>query len=228
VQPTAATSDVASPPRHVLDLGQRIELVSMDKWLDDITIGLYRRGDPPRGVVHSYSSRPGAVERQEWLTGTMATLAGLESETPAHEVWFGCGAWHELGLRRAFLEACKVDPSEPVEPRPSEVDDPRSTQRIALESLGNGSYRIGAAGGESSETNRAPAIAAGMAKLLAIQVDANDPSVVRFDCGAEHDRLTALLLMRSINVRAAMRELEAAATRGVLLAPSAQENATPA
>jgi hypothetical protein len=226
VQP-ATTSDVASQHRHVIDLGRRIELVAMDRWLDDMTIGLYRTDDPLRGVVHSYSTKPGAVERQEWLTRAMATLAGLEADPAAHEVWFACGAWHELALRRAFLEACKVDPIEPVEPRTAAVDDPRSTQRIEVEQLGSGAYAVRATGGDSGETNRAPAVAAGLVKLLEIKADPDDPNVVRFACGADHDRLTGLLLIRAINVRAALRELEAAATRGVLLAPSAQEGATP-
>jgi hypothetical protein len=197
----------------------------MDKWLEDVTIGLYRRGDPPTGIIHSYSTRPGVADRLEWLTRAMATLGGLEADEGTRQVWFQCRSWHELALRRAFLEACKVNPGEPLEVRPTAVDDPRSTQRIEVESLGSGTYEVRSSRGEADETSRAPAVATGLAKLLELETNPDEPTVVRFSCGAAHDRLTGLLLMRAINVRATLRELEAAATRGVLLAPSAQDAA---
>ena len=48
------------------------------------------------------------------------------------------------------------------------------------------------------------------------------PNEAYFACGHDHDELVGLLLGRALNVRAAMREAEAAAARGVLAAPSAQ------
>ncbi|MDP6982586.1 MAG: hypothetical protein QGG05_05825, partial [Candidatus Latescibacteria bacterium] len=45
---------------------------------------------------------------------------------------------------------------------------------------------------------------------------------VSFACGHDHDALVGLLLQRAPNVRALVREQEAAAARGVLAAPSAQ------
>jgi hypothetical protein len=213
---------------HVLDLGRRIELVSMDRWLSDITIALYRTGEPPRAIVHSYSTNPGTSKRLRWLVEAMATLGGLEADPEARQVWFACGAWHELALRRAFLEACKVDPILSLTPRPRAVDDPRSTQRIEVESLGDGRHRVVASNVAESEASRAPAIAAGLAKLLELESDVEDPSIVRFACGSTHDDLVGLLLVRAMNVRATLRELEAAASRGILVAPSAQAQGSPA
>ena len=218
----AAVSDV-----HVFDLGTRIELVSMDRWHGDITVALYRRGSPPRAIVHSYSGRPGVVGRLSWLARAIATLAGVDVDEAAHEVWFSCGAWHELAVRRAFLEACKVDPGLPLESRPRAINDPRSSQRIEVTSLGAGAYQVVALNVPADEASRAPAIAAGLAKLLDMEADPDDPCRVRFACGAAHDDLVGLLLLRAINVRATLRELEAAATRGILVAPSAQESAAP-
>jgi hypothetical protein len=208
---------------HVLELGRRVELVSMDKWCSNITIGLYRRLGR-RLVVHSYSDRPDAARRLRWIVEAMATMAGLSANPIDHEVWFSCGGWHELGIRRALLEACKVDPAEPVSARPLAVDDPRSDQRIAVRSFGGGEYRV-VSDTATPEQSRAPAVAAGLAKLLELETDDVDPARVRFACGAGHDRLISLLLMRAINVRATLRELEEATTRGILAAPSAQEDA---
>jgi hypothetical protein len=214
---------VAPGDHHVVDLGRRIELVSMDRWLPDITIALYRTGEPPQAIVHSYSTKPGTSERLRWLVQAMATLGGLEADLGARRVWFACGAWHELALRRALLEACKVDPSLPLEPRPRAVDDPRSTQRIEVEPLGKGRHKVHTTNVADGETSRAPAIAAGLAKLLELESDPAEPSIVEFACGSAHEDLVGLLLMRAINVRATLRELEAAASRGILVAPSAQE-----
>ncbi len=45
---------------------------------------------------------------------------------------------------------------------------------------------------------------------------------VKFGCGTPHDALMGLLLYRALNARAALRETEMMASRGVLAAPSAQ------
>ena len=63
-------------------------------------------------------------------------------------------------------------------------------------------------------------------KLAEVEADAADDTRVRFGCGADHDALVALLLPRAVNVRSALREQELAASRGVLLAPSAQQQGT--
>jgi hypothetical protein len=214
---------------HVLDLGRRIELVSMDRHWADITIGLYRAGDPPRATVHSYSRSDGVEARLAWLGATMATFAGLERDAAApRTVWFGCGGWHELGMRRTFLEACKPDPTVPVEARPLAVEDSRSGQRLGVEALGDGRYRVSGSAVASGETDRALAVAAGLVKLLDLEPSEDDPTLVRFACGGTHDALVGLLLPRAINVRATLRELEAAAARGLLVAPSAQAQSSPA
>ena len=43
---------------------------------------------------------------------------------------------------------------------------------------------------------------------------------IEFDCQQQHDALIGLLLVRAPNVRAALREAEMMASRGVLSAPS--------
>ena len=60
----------------------------------------------------------------------------------------------------------------------------------------------------------------GLRKLAEME-DRGD--ILAFSCGQSHDPLIGLLLPRALNVRATLREEEAAATRGVLVAPSAQK-----
>lgn len=204
---------------------RRVELVPMDPYCGDISVALYRADeeDGPVGLVHTYSSRPEAAERAAFLAETMRVLGGLETAGggDARLVRFSCGTWHPLAARRLFLEAAKLDPSEPVAARPLEVPDTRSEQTIRLEPLGAGRYAVRADGATEDTPSRAPAIAAALAKLAELSTEEGE--VVSFPCGHAHDALVALMLKRAQNLRAALREEELKASRGVLVAPSAQE-----
>jgi hypothetical protein len=212
-------------------LGQRewsrAEIVPMDARGDDISVSLYREdgADGPEGVVHTYSSRPGAAERVATIARAMAVLGGLEQDPDdATVVRFPCGAWHAAAARRTFLEAVKIDPAE-LAPRPLHIVDRKTDQEIAVEPLGDGRYRVTSAGGQDGAKSRAPTTANGLRKLAELTSPDDDETVVAFGCGHEHDVLVGLLLPRAVNVRAAIREEEMSQTRGVLTAPSAQEPA---
>jgi hypothetical protein len=206
------------------DRWRRVELVSMDSYCSDISIGLYRadEADGPVGLVHTYSSTSGAGERVRFLAHAMAVLGGLEQAGDDNrQIFFPCHTWHAAAARRLFLEAAKHDPAQPLAPRLLEVPDTRSEQTIRIEQLGGGAYRVHADGDTEETPSRAPAIAAALVKLA--QLSASDDQLVSFPCGHEHDALVALMLLRAQNLRAVLREEEMSASRGVLVAPSAQE-----
>lgn len=208
----------------VADIGTRIELLPMDAHFEEISIALYRHesGGTPVGLVHTYSRKAGFEARVRFVAETMAILGGLDLVADeGATVRFSCGTWHEAAVKRVFLEACKADPAEPVAARPLELDDRRSGQHITLEKLGGGAYRVDAQHAEGEES-RAGVVVNGLAKLGRLAPD-EDGITVTFQCGTDHDALAGLLLVRAPNVRAVLREEEAAALRGVLAAPSAQE-----
>lgn len=193
----------------------------MDRHCADITLALYAADGDLAGVVHSYSGNPAVATRLAWIAAAMREIGGMEGSGTT--VSFPCGEWHERAARRLFLEACKLDPTQPVSTRPLEVFDTRTNQAVTAESLGAGAWRVTSVATDPGATSRASAVAAGLAKLTDIEVDPDDDSLIRFPCGAAHDRLVGVLLPRAINVRAALREQEESAGRGVLVAPSAQE-----
>ncbi|MBI2504818.1 MAG: hypothetical protein HYW07_16495 [Candidatus Latescibacteria bacterium] len=201
------------------ELGRRVELVPMDPHFHDITLALYRQASPagPVYLVHSYSRRPGAEDRLDSIAGAMAVLGGMELAGP-RLLRFSCGADHELACRRVFLEACKQGPGQPAAQRPLTFFDKKSSHQIEIAALGGGEYRVGLEGGDAS---RAAAVAAGLVKLGQLQAPA--PDQVAFACGQAHDALVGLLLVRAVNVRATLREQELLAARGMLVAPSAQQ-----
>ncbi len=215
--------------RRVVDIGRRIELVSMDLYFHDITVGLYRQpiadasaGDDFFGFrVHTYSQREGASERIAGIVAAMMRLGGL-CKTAEGLLYFRCKHAHEAACRRVFLEACKLEPGAPVVPRPLEVLDKKSALTIQVASLGDGLYEVYTTGEARGAARRVSAIAGGLVKLGEMESPTESRTRVRFGCGESHDALVGLLLVRAPNVRVALRETEQGSARGVLAAPSQQ------
>ena len=203
-------------------IGQRIELVSMDPHFHDISIALYFQegGEGAEYLVHTYSGMEGAPQRIAFVKSAMAILGGLQS-TPAGLLRFPCGAPHLLGIKRVFLEACKLPSTTAVEPRPLFIFDRKCNRNIVVISCGGGVYKVTAEGSEEGAERRISAIAGGLIKLG--EMEDRHTNEIAFSCGVAHDALVGLLLVRAPNVRAALREQEAAASRGTLSAPSQQE-----
>lgn len=176
----------------------------MDPHCSDITIALYRQ--PGGYLVHTYSSKPEAPARIEFIRGAMASLGAMErsGELLRHS----CGALHHAATRRLFLEACKLPTGAEAAPRPTEVHDKKSGKTIRVN---------GATVDADGDAARAESVANGLKKLAELN------SAMSFDCGRAHTELIGLLLPRALNVRAILREEESAASRGVLVAPSAQK-----
>jgi hypothetical protein len=206
-----------------LDLGSRIELVSMDPHFRDITIGLYeqRRGAAPEYLIHSYSGLPGTRERLDFLTQAMAVLGGLT--VSGGRLQFPCGVGHQLAVRRVFLEACKLSPGAALAPKPLSVLDKKLDRTITVTSLKPGLYEVSTDGPQDKSASRVDNITGGLKKLAEIEFVDGEPHRVKFACGSPHDALIGLLLPRALNVRAVLREAEMAASRGMLVAPSAQK-----
>jgi hypothetical protein len=202
----------------------RVELVSMDPQCADISIALYRQETPtgPVGIVHTYSRAEGAAERAAFVAGAMRTLGDLE---PAGDdgltIVFRCGTWHAALARRLFLEAVKLDQTEPVVVRPLALVDRKTGQSIAIERTGVATYQVSAAS-LNDEPSRAPAVTRGLRKLAELPAS-DDETTIEFACGHDHAALVGLLLPRAVNVREALREEELTAGRGMLTAPGASE-----
>ena len=210
------------------DLGRRIELVAMDPHFHDITVALHRAAGAdgrPAYDVHSYSTRHGAGDRLAGIVAAMQEVAGMEAapESPLR-VRFACGAAHELAARRAFVEACKLDPEQPPAPRPLEIHDKKTAATIRVLAEAGGYYRAVAVGGDGGPkvARRVATLAAGLAKLAGMEQVPGAGDTVRFACGIGHDRLVAMLLKLALNARGVLRAQEMAAARGVLAAPSQQ------
>ena len=213
---------------RLLELGERLELVSMDPHFHDISISLYRstgEGGASGFLAHSYSTREGAAERLGFVIRAMAVMGGMgPAPGQSDRLAFACGAAHKAAVKRLFLEACKRATGAEVAAQPMRVYDKKNDLTIDATAVGDGRYRIAAAGSEGNDkaAQRVDGVTRGLIKLAELEPGA-EPGEVRFPCGFSHDELVGLLIGRALNVRAAMREAEAAAARGILAAPSAQQ-----
>jgi hypothetical protein len=204
----------------------RIELVSMDAHFQNISLALYRQETEAGPVfrVHSYSIKEGTRQRIEFIARAMAILGGLEQVTGAAcQLRFPCRAEHQLACRRTFLEACKLDPAQPIQVRPLSILDKKSNRTITVTGQGDGVYLLSIDGEGPENASRVSAVANGLLKLGQLQTLESGSDRVAFACRQSHDALAGLLLPRALNVRAVLREQELAASRGVLSAPSAQK-----
>jgi hypothetical protein len=208
---------------EIAELGDRIELLSMDKHCLDISIGLYEQAAAdgvPEYLVYSYSRKDGAAARLQFITGTMQTLGAME-RTAAGRLRFACGGAHRLACRRLFLEAGKLASDVSPEAKPLAIYDKKSGFDITVETNGAGTYSVIASGEGDGQERRAKAVAGGLRKLSEM-AETGVEAEAAFACGRAHDELVGLLLPRALNVRAVLREEESAAAQGVLAAPSAQ------
>ena len=204
-------------------LGDRIELISMDKFCHDISIGLYERysisGDLEY-VVHTYSVKEGVATRLNYLRHSMEVLGSM-SVSPSGGLHFSCGGQHRLACKRIFIEACKLSNDVSCEVRPLSVYDKKSNSDIFLTFQNDGLYKVSTTGEDDLAKRRVETVANGLRKLTDMSSGENSDEVV-FDCGKRHDSLIGLMLIRALNVRAVLREESQAAEQGVLAAPSAQ------
>ena len=199
--------------------GRRVELLSMDPHFHDITVALYWRPGAANYLVHSFSGLSGAEGRVAGIAAAMRGLGGMEPGGEPGAVRFSCGEPHTLAARRLFIEACKIAPGAAVEPRPMQAADKKSGQTIRAASLGGGRYRVSSDG---ADKRRVLAVARGLTRLAEMRAADGADNEVEFACGRAHDPLIGLLMVRALNLRAVMREIEMQAARGVLAAPSAQ------
>ena len=213
---------------RLLELGERMELVSMDPHFHDISISLYRETGEGGGsgyLAHSYSGKDGVAERLGFVMQAMATMGGMvPAPGQPGRLAFACGEEHRAAVKRLFLEACKKAAGAEVAALPMSIYDKKNDFTIDATATGSGGYRLAVAGGEGDDkvARRVDGVTRGLIKLAEMEPGAV-PGEARFACGTTHDELVGLLLGRALNVRAAMREAEAAAARGVLAAPSAQQ-----
>lgn len=210
-----------------IDLGRRIELVSMDPHFYDVSVSLYRKNHCPglEVIIHSYSHKESINERLKFIAQTMGIIGGMERVSGEHQsLRFPQSIDLELAAKRVFLEACKYPMDSEVKVRPLTIFDKKCQSQINIVSSSKGVYEVKTEEKNDQTARRTTAIAAGLIKLSGASIFNGHPDSLVFPEEQSNDALVGLLLIRALNVRAVIRAEEDATTRGVLSAPSAQKN----
>ena len=222
----AALPHESSVMGKTLDLGRRIEIHSMDIQCQDISVSLYRQDGSagPQFLVHTYSGVDAAAERIAFIRQALVSMLGLEPAA-AESQWlrFPCGGDHLRALKRAFLDLCKLETGAPLEAKPLQAFDKKAECDLEAIALGAGKYQMKPLADTEQSAKRATALARGFAKLCEMRELEAGPNTVQFPCDVDHHELIGMLMYRAQNVRAAMREEEQSADRGVLAPPSQQK-----
>ena len=168
---------------RLVDIGIRIELVSMYPHFHDISISLYERQGNDGSYefqVHSYAGRDGVDRCLQHVAAAMAMLGGMSPVVGDNTcVRFTCGRQHRKACRRIFLEACKVALGTETEVRMMSVFDKKTERTISVEGMGHGAYQIDADGEEEGRARRdlLPAARRPQAACCVVQVRPRAPQV---------------------------------------------------
>jgi len=207
---------------RLVHIGRRVELIAADSIFNDISIGLYAEevAGETNFKVHTYSPLEGAADRIKFVSAAMEALGAMEPQ--GEMLRFSCGSSHLLACRRLFVEAAREPSGEPVA-KPLSIFDAKSERSIVLVPLGDGRYEVTADGPEEGRVRRTSTVARGLMKLAGLEIDPVMSTKVGFSCRHDHHALVGLLLVRALNIRATMREIEERSAKGSLTAPGASE-----
>lgn len=207
---------VASVPRLsavevVETYGKCLELVPIDPYFHDISIGLYSKVGI--ATVWTFSRREGVEERIERVRNQLAKLGDLDAlEGTRNQLRPRCGTIHQRPLKFLMMQAVEKDPS--FDYPEGLVKDLRSALMLGFESEnieGRTVYRLTAEGEAPRAAGRMRAITSGFVRYGEMEKVGDG---VSFTCGARHDPLMRLLLPYARNVTGTQDMLEADALRG--------------
>ena len=206
-----------------LELGRRLEIHSMDKHCQDISVALYRQDvECPQFLVHTYTDSEESAKRVRFIRQALISMIGLEPADRQDWLQFPCRKIHQRALKRTFLDLCKLETEASLEAKSLETFDKKAGGNLRVVEMGNGTYRTEAVAETEAGQKRARALARGFVKLCELQADDVDPLRFTFGCQSSHNSLIGMLMFRAQNVRSSMQEEDAAAGRGVLAPPSQQ------
>ena len=195
-------------------LGNCLELVSMDPHFHNISVGLYVKDG--LCTVHTFSRAEGVADRLKEIRDQMAALGGVSPvEGSDNQFVFPCGQIHERPVRFLLVQAVGKSPEYAHPTGDMRVKDSRSD--LVLYANGHESdeqyvYQISAQGEHKNPALRLRMVVAGFLRYG--EMDKVADTEVAFPCGQRHDALMRLVLPYSRNISAVETMMDAEALRG--------------
>ena len=211
---TGLTIHRKSVAQVIEEYGKCIELIPMDPYFHNISVGLYLK----TGIctVWSYSSKPGVRERLSNIRDGFVALGGM-APVPGNDIQFTspCGQLHLRAL--GFLLAQIVGKNPDFSPPTGDLTIRDTKTRMTLNVTGKDAgdrwvYQVAADEEARRAATRLRLVVAGFVRYG--EMEKVSDNEVAFPCGHRHDELMRILLPYSRNVSAVENMMEADALRG--------------
>ncbi len=195
-------------------LGQCLELIPIDPYGDDISVGFFERD----GIitVWSFSRRPGTQERLTQIRDRAVDLSGLEIvDGSPTRFRFPGGQIYRRPLKFLARQAVEKSPYLPVPTGRIEVKDLKSDMILFAtpqQTGGRWAYSIEGEGEAKRPALRIRATLAGLERYG--EMERVGETLAAFPCGSRYDGLVRVLLPYARNVSGTEDMLEAFDTRG--------------
>ncbi|MBS20335.1 MAG: hypothetical protein CL733_04860 [Chloroflexi bacterium] len=202
------------PIEVISKYGKCIELVSMDKYYNNISIGLYLKDDV--FTVWSFDSSKGSKDRIKQIRDQLVKLGGMipVGETD-NQVKFECSNIHERPIKFLLNQAVGKAPDYSPPSDILTIKDSKSDLHIFVEKNYDSninSYRVIVKGEARNPAMRLRMIVAGFIKYGEMQKISDD--VIAFPCNQFHDGLIRVLLPYSRNISSVESMMAAEDLRG--------------
>ena len=210
----AFSPKVLRPAEVIQRYGQCLELVPIDKYFHDISIGLYAKGDVC--TLWTFSRKEGARDRMKVIRDQMIALGGMERipETD-NQVRFRCGHLHAKPPKFLLAQAVGKSPNYSPPETNLEIKDSKSDLTILVSESGvdgGGIYQVEVKGTSRNPGVRLQMILAGFVRYGDMQLAGE--SGIRFQCGESHGELVRVLMPYSRNISSVENMLAAETVRG--------------
>jgi hypothetical protein len=194
--------------------GTCVELIPVDKYFHDITIGLYLKNKVC--TVWTFSKRRGVHERILQIRNQLVSLGGMVPVDGTHnQAEFSCGYLHFRPAKFLLNQAVNKSPEYSASNNPMTIRDTKSTltiQAVAVQRDGQWVYQIAGKGDAPNKAIRIRMIVAGFIRYG--EMNKVNDTEVSFSCGQRHDDITRLLLPFSRNISSVESMIAAEALRG--------------
>ena len=195
-------------------LGQCLELIPMDPYGDEISVGFFERD----GIitVWSFSRKPGTQERLTQIRDRAVALSGLEVvDGCPTRLRFPGGQIYRRPLKFLARQAVEKSPHLPVPAGRIEVKDLKSDMVLFAtpkQTAGGWAYSIEGEGEAKRPALRVRATLAGLERYG--EMERVGETLAAFPCGSRYDGLVRVLLPYARNVSGTEDMLEAFDARG--------------
>ena len=188
-------------PTEVLSkYGRCVELISMDKYYENISIGLYLKDEI--FTIWSFNNSKGVPDRIKQIRDQLINLGDmLPVNNSANQVKFKCGNIHERPVKFLLAQAVGKAPDYSPPTKELKIKDSKSDLDIFIKTQQDSesnSYTVDVVGEYKNPTMRLRMIVAGFIKYG--EMDKISSNEIVFTCKHRHDGLMRVLLPYSRNI----------------------------